>query len=102
MGSFVRVSLIGLVVLVAIGFAVNQQQTNGDGDEVLPTVTQELCIDQGTSLVIDFGTNESKPLCDRALLSAYAWLRAGSATQLSRYSAAIKDLCFQKGSIEAL
>jgi hypothetical protein len=67
MRSFVRVSLIGLVVLVAIGFAVNQQQTNGDGDEVLPTVTTELCIDQGTSLVIDFGTNENKPLIKKCV-----------------------------------
>ncbi len=60
MRSFVRISLIGLVALVAIGFAVNQQQTNGDGDEVLPTVTSVLCTDNGTSLVIDFGTNENK------------------------------------------
>ena len=67
MRSFVRVSLIGLVVLVAIGFAVNQQQTNGDGDEVLPTVTTELCIDQGTSLVIDFGTNENTPLIKKCV-----------------------------------
>lgn len=67
MRSFVRLSLIGLVVLVAIGFAVNQQQTNGDGDEVLPTVTADLCTDQGTSLVIDFGTKQIEPLIEKCV-----------------------------------
>jgi hypothetical protein len=67
MKSFVRISLIGLVSLVAIGFAFNQQQTNGDGDEVLPTATSVLCTDIGTSLVIDFGTDESQPLIEKCV-----------------------------------
>ena len=67
MRSFVRISLIGLVALVAIGFAFNQQQTNGDGDEVLPTVTSVLCIDKGTSLVIDFGTDQNEDLIEKCV-----------------------------------
>ena len=67
MRSFVRISLIGLVALVAIGFAFNQQQTNGDGDEVLPAVTSVLCTDNGTSLVIDFGTDQNEALLEKCV-----------------------------------
>jgi len=67
MRSFVRFSLIGLIALVAIGFAFNQQQINGGGDEVLPKVTSSLCTVNGTSLVIDFGTGESETLIEKCV-----------------------------------
>lgn len=74
MRSFVRFSLIGLVVLVAIGFALNQQ-ANGDGDEVTATVTQGVCTQEGTSLVVDYGTGETTPLIERCVqnFTGYSW-----------------------------
>jgi hypothetical protein len=75
MRSFVRLSLIGLVALVAIGFVVNQQQTSGDGDEVLPTVTNGQCVDAGTSLIVDFGTDQSQQQIEKCIqnFDGYSW-----------------------------
>jgi hypothetical protein len=75
MRSFVRLSLIGLVVLVAIGFVVNQQQPSGDGDEVLPTVTDGQCVDAGTSLIVDFGTGQPQQVIEKCIqnFDGYSW-----------------------------
>ncbi len=67
MRSFVRTSLIGLVALVAIGFLFTQQNPNSDGDEVLPTVTNDLCLDNGTSLIVDFGTDQTAPAIEKCV-----------------------------------
>jgi hypothetical protein len=74
MRFFVRISLIGLVVLVAIGFALNQQP-NGDGDEVPATVSNEICLDDGVSLVVDFGTGQEQPVIEKCIknFSGYSW-----------------------------
>jgi len=67
MRSFVRFSLLGLVALVAIGFVSNQFKTNSDGDEVLPTVTSGICEDNGTNLVVDFGTDQDEALIEKCV-----------------------------------
>jgi hypothetical protein len=75
MRSFVRYSLIGLVALVAIGFVVNQQQVNSDEGEVLPVVSEGMCTENGTSLVIDFGTSQSTPVIEKCVenFTGYSW-----------------------------
>lgn len=56
MRLFVRLSLIGLVALVTIGFAINQWRSGGDDKVQLPVkVLSGQCLDSGVSLVIDFG-----------------------------------------------
>jgi hypothetical protein len=56
MRLFVRLSLIGLVALVAIGFAFNQMRTDGTTEQQLPvSVSQGQCDSTGISLVVDFG-----------------------------------------------
>jgi hypothetical protein len=75
MRSFVRLSLIGLVALVAIGFAVTQQQSDGDKDKPQVKVSTGMCSDVGTSLVVDFGTNQNAPLIEKCVrdFSGYSW-----------------------------
>ena len=73
MRSFVRFSLIGLVALVAIGFAVNQQQSDGDKNKPQSTVTTGLCSTDGTSLVVDFGNDEAVIEKCVTNFSGYSW-----------------------------
>jgi hypothetical protein len=75
MRSFVRLSLIGLVALVAIGFAVTQQQSDGDKDKPQVKVSTGMCSEVGTSLVVDFGTNQKGPLIEKCVedFSGYSW-----------------------------
>ena len=73
MRSFVRFSLIGLVALVAIGFAVNQQQSDGDKNKPQSSVTTGLCSTDGTSLVVDFGNDEAVIQKCVTNFSGYSW-----------------------------
>ena len=66
MRLFVRLSLVGLVALVAIGFAINSfgkaDNNNKVNDEKTPvTVTDGECTVSGISLSVDFGTKSSTP-----------------------------------------
>jgi len=75
MRLFVRLSFIGLLILVAIGFAYNQQQGNGNQAAQIVTVTSGVCLTEGTSLVVDFGSNQQKPLISNCVknFSGYSW-----------------------------
>lgn len=75
MRLFVRLSLIGLLILVAIGFAYSQQQSNGSQDAQLVSVTDGVCESEGTSLVVDFGSNQEKPQEANCIknFSGYSW-----------------------------
>jgi len=56
MRLFVRLSLIGLVAIVAAGFAMNQWRSGDDNKMQLPIrVSSGQCLDSGISLVVDFG-----------------------------------------------
>jgi hypothetical protein len=55
------------VALVAIGFAVTQQQTGGDKEKPQALVVSGLCSDLGTSLVVDFGTDQSAPVIEKCV-----------------------------------
>ncbi|MEI8231141.1 MAG: flagellar hook-length control protein FliK [Actinomycetes bacterium] len=72
MRLFVRLSFIGLVALVAIGFAVNsflqadgKAQSTAHIAEVI--VDEGFCMQRGVSLTVDFGTNESIPAIDKCI-----------------------------------
>ncbi len=72
MRLFVRLSLIGLVALVAIGFAVNtilQADGSTPGTKQIDAVTfvDGTCSQDGISLTIDFGTREDLPAIDRCV-----------------------------------
>ena len=75
MRSFVRISLIGLVALVAIGFAVNQQQTSGTGDKEQATVLPGVCEKDGISFVVDFGTSQTQAMIAKCIqnFTGYSW-----------------------------
>jgi len=56
MRLFVRLSLVGLILLVTLGFWINS--TNPKETATLtPVITSGLCEGAGVSLVIDFGTD---------------------------------------------
>lgn len=59
MRLFVRLTLVGLLALTALGFWFTQQPKSG-AVITQPTVSAGLCEGNGTSLVIDFGTDNPK------------------------------------------
>jgi hypothetical protein len=66
MRLFVRLSLVGLVALVAIGFAINSlgkadSSTQVNENKAPVTVTDGECTESGISLSVDFGTISSTP-----------------------------------------
>lgn len=65
MRLFVRLSLIGLVALVAFGFWYNQSQPNQANQEVV--VQQGQCQAAGISLVIDFGSDSNQQIIEKCL-----------------------------------
>lgn len=60
MRLFVRLSLIGLVILVAVGFASNLKWQVQTVDYIPASVEAGMCLDVGTSLVVDFGSESEK------------------------------------------
>ena len=68
MRLFVRLSLIGLISLVAIGFAINQMSQTDGNKELLPVkLSDGQCTDKGVSLVIDFGTKQELPRIEKCI-----------------------------------
>jgi len=59
MRLFVRLTLVGLVVLVGVGFWLNQSQPSPEAIVELK-VSNSQCSEPGISLVIDFGTGSDK------------------------------------------
>jgi hypothetical protein len=75
MRSFVRLSLIGLVILVAIGFALNSNQNQAIDESIPASVEAGMCLDAGTSLVVDYGSASDKPaevMCVKNF-KGYSW-----------------------------
>jgi len=59
MRLFVRLALVGLVALVAIGFLINR--TSPSNQESTPSAAKDgQCSESGTSLVIDFGSGSTR------------------------------------------
>ena len=75
MRSIVRLSLIGLVLLVAIGYAINLNQSKAIEESIPASVEAGMCLDAGTSLVVDFGTSSDKPAEVKCVKSynGYSW-----------------------------
>ena len=77
MRLFVRLSLLGLVALVAIGFAINQLQQKPDGSQGQAKVTVSVgqCAASGTTLVVDFGTNQTRTVIEKCVtnFSGTSW-----------------------------
>ena len=75
MRLFVRLSLIGLVLLVAIGFASNLNWQVKTVDYVPASVEAGTCLDAGTTLVVDFGTESKKPSEIKCVknFTGYSW-----------------------------
>jgi hypothetical protein len=75
MRSIVRLSLVGLVLLVAVGYAINLNQSKALEESIPASVEAGMCLDAGTSLVVDFGTASDKPaevLCVKNF-TGYSW-----------------------------
>ncbi len=68
MRLFVRLSLIGLVALVAAGFWLSQSQQDA-APKPTPKVEAGQCTDAGTSVVIDFGSDSSEPIIEKCVLN---------------------------------
>lgn len=64
MRLLMRITLIGLVALVALGYLLNQPKPLANKSV---SVSQGLCQDSGTSLVIDFGTDSNKPKIEKCI-----------------------------------
>jgi len=75
MRLFVRLSLIGLLILVAVGFAYNQKQSGGNQVAPVVSVSDGVCETDGTSLIVDFGTGETSSLIERCVknFTGYSW-----------------------------
>lgn len=72
MRLFVRLSLVGLVALVAVGFALYSLGKADSGKKVdeikIPvTVTEGECNDSGINLSVDFGTKSSTPSINKCV-----------------------------------
>jgi hypothetical protein len=75
MRSIVRLSLVGLVLLVAVGYVINLNQSKAIEESIPVSVEAGMCLDAGTSLVIDFGTASDKPaevICVKNF-TGYSW-----------------------------
>jgi hypothetical protein len=66
MRRFVRLSLIGLVALVAVGFWLQQSKPAAQPAQKA-TVSEGACTSAGVSLVVDFGSNSDAPLIQRCV-----------------------------------
>lgn len=68
MRLFVRLSLIGLLTLVAAGFAMNMF-VQGDGNEkmLVATSAEGACVEEGISLTVDFGSKAESPTITRCV-----------------------------------
>jgi hypothetical protein len=75
MRLFVRLSLLGLVLLVAIGFAINLNQSQAIEESIPVSVETGMCLDAGTSLVVDFGSGSDKPTETKCVqnFKGYSW-----------------------------
>jgi hypothetical protein len=75
MRLFVRLSLVGLVILVAVGFASNLKWQVQTVDYVPASVEAGTCVDAGTSLVVDFGSESEKPTEVKCVqnFKGYSW-----------------------------
>jgi hypothetical protein len=75
MRLFVRLSLIGLVLLVAVGFASNLKWQVQTVDYVPASVEAGMCLDAGTSLVVDYGSASDKPAQVKCVknFQGYSW-----------------------------
>lgn len=75
MRSIVRLSLIGLVLLVAVGYAVNLNQGQAIDENIPASVEAGMCLDAGTSLVVDFGSGSSLPTEVKCVqnFEGYSW-----------------------------
>jgi hypothetical protein len=75
MRSIVRLSLIGLVLLVAVGYAVNLNQGQAIDENIPASVEAGMCLDAGTSLVVDFGSGSTLPTEMKCVqnFEGYSW-----------------------------
>lgn len=75
MRSIVRLSLIGLVLLVAVGYAINLNQGKAIDENIPASVEAGMCLDAGTSLVVDFGSGSTLPTQVKCVqnFEGYSW-----------------------------
>lgn len=75
MRSIVRLSLIGLVLLVAVGYAINLNQGKAIDENIPASVEAGMCLDAGTSLVVDFGSGSKLPTEVKCVqnFEGYSW-----------------------------
>jgi hypothetical protein len=75
MRLFVRLSLIGLIALTAFGYFASQSQVSQEVKLDKVTLSQGVCLEDGISLVVDFGTKNQRPTLEKCIQGflGYSW-----------------------------
>lgn len=80
MRLFVRLSLVGLILLVSLGFWINSTSTK-ETTKLAPVTTSGLCEGDGVSIVIDFGTGSKESSIEKCIenFTGNSWNMMGAA-----------------------